>query len=116
QAGARGGRGLRPVRIGTRGSKLALIQCRIVAALLGGLGAEAELVTITTTGDRRAPDTAPGEGVFVAAIAEALVAGEIDLAVHSAKDVPLEEVGELEIAAYPRRADPRDVLVTRDAA
>src|SRR5258708_14360926 len=55
----------------------------------------------------------PGEGVFVAAIARALVAGEIDIAVHSAKDVPLEEDPGLAIAAYPERADPRDALITR---
>jgi hydroxymethylbilane synthase len=55
----------------------------------------------------------PGEGVFVAAIARALLAGEIDIAVHSAKDVPLEEEPGLAIAAYPERADPRDVLITR---
>jgi hydroxymethylbilane synthase len=55
----------------------------------------------------------PGEGVFVAAIARALLAGEIDVAVHSAKDVPLEEDPGLSIAAYPERADPRDALVTR---
>jgi hydroxymethylbilane synthase len=56
----------------------------------------------------------PGEGVFVAAIARALIAREVDLAVHSAKDVPLEEESELVIAAYPERADARDALVTRD--
>jgi hydroxymethylbilane synthase len=56
----------------------------------------------------------PGEGVFVAAIARALLAGEVDMAVHSAKDVPLEEEPGLLIAAYPERADPRDVLITRN--
>jgi hydroxymethylbilane synthase len=56
---------------------------------------------------------APGEGVFVAAIARALKRDEIDIAVHSAKDVPLEDEPELVIAAYPERADPRDALVTR---
>ena len=55
----------------------------------------------------------PGEGVFVAAIARALVAGEVDLAVHSAKDIPLEAEPELVIGAYPERADARDALVTR---
>ena len=54
------------------------------------------------------------KGVFVAAIARALVAGEIDLAVHSAKDIPLEEDLELVIGAYPERADPRDALVGRE--
>jgi hydroxymethylbilane synthase len=55
----------------------------------------------------------PGEGVFVAAIARALLSRDIDLAVHSAKDVPLEEDPGLAIAAYPERADPRDALITR---
>lgn len=76
-------------------------------------GHEVELVRIVTEGDVRPVDMSPGEGVFVAAIARALVAGEIDIAVHSAKDIPLEEEPELLIAAYPERADPRDVLVTR---
>src|SRR3981081_1922311 len=55
----------------------------------------------------------PGEGVFVAAIAQALLDGSIDIGVHSAKDIPLEEDAELVIAAYPERADMRDALVTR---
>jgi hydroxymethylbilane synthase len=72
-----------------------------------------ELVPIVTEGDVRPTDMSPGEGVFVAAIARALLAGEIDIAVHSAKDVPLEEESGLAIAAYPERADPRDALITR---
>jgi hydroxymethylbilane synthase len=55
----------------------------------------------------------PGEGVFVAAIASALLKGEVDIAVHSAKDVPLDEEPDLVIAAYSERADPRDVLITK---
>jgi hydroxymethylbilane synthase len=70
-------------------------------------------VRIVTEGDVRQVDTVPGEGMFVAAIARALVHGEVDAAVHSAKDVPLEDEPELVIAAYPQRADPRDALVTR---
>ena len=66
-----------------------------------------------TEGDVRPIDMSPGEGVFVAAIARALLAGEIDVAVHSAKDIPLEEDPGLVIAAYPERADPRDVLITK---
>jgi hydroxymethylbilane synthase len=73
-----------------------------------------ELVPIVTEGDVRPVDMSPGEGVFVAAIARALLAGEVDVAVHSAKDVPLEEEPGLLIAAYPERADPRDVLITRN--
>jgi hydroxymethylbilane synthase len=70
------------------------------------------MVRIVTEGDVRPVDTTPGEGIFVAAIASALSRGEIDIAVHSAKDVPLEEAPGLVIAAYPERADPRDALVT----
>jgi hydroxymethylbilane synthase len=99
--------------LGTRGSRLALVQSELFATRLRNAGHEVELVQIVTEGDVRPVDMFPGEGVFVAAIARALAAGEIDIAVHSAKDVPLEEEPELLIAAYPERADPRDVLVTR---
>ena len=102
---------MRTIRIGTRGSRLALIQCGIVARMLEAAGYHAELVPITTAGDLRPPDTTPGEGVFVAAIAGALAAREIDLAVHSAKDIPVGEDPDLVIAAYPDRADPRDALL-----
>jgi hydroxymethylbilane synthase len=101
------------IRLGTRGSKLALVQSELVAARLREQGHEVELVPIVTEGDVRPVDMSPGEGVFVAAIARALLAGEVDLAVHSAKDVPLEEEADLVIAAYPERADPRDALITR---
>lgn len=101
------------VRLGTRGSRLALVQSRLVAERLRRSGHEVELVTIVTEGDVRPIDMSPGEGVFVAAIARALLAQQIDVAVHSAKDVPLEEDPGLAIAAYPERADPRDVLITR---
>ena len=70
------------MRIGTRGSALALAQARLVAALLPG---EAEIVPITTSGDRSASGD---KARFVKEIEEALLAGEVDLAVHSAKDVP----------------------------
>ncbi|HKW07693.1 MAG TPA: hydroxymethylbilane synthase [Candidatus Dormibacteraeota bacterium] len=102
------------IRIGTRGSMLALAQTEWFAKRLSEVGHEIELVRIVTEGDTRPPDTEPGEGIFVAAIARALQRGEIDAAVHSAKDVPLEEEPDLVIAAYPIRADPRDALVTRD--
>jgi hydroxymethylbilane synthase len=101
------------IRLGTRGSKLALVQSELVAARLRAQGHDVELVPIVTEGDVRPVDMSPGEGVFVAAIARALLAGEVDVAVHSAKDVPLEEEPGLLIAAYPERADPRDVLITR---
>lgn len=101
------------IRLGTRGSKLALAQSESVAERLRRAGHDVEIVRIVTEGDTRPADTNPGEGIFVAAIARALVRGEIDIAVHSAKDLPLEEERELVIAAFPERADPRDALVTR---
>jgi hydroxymethylbilane synthase len=104
---------MRAIRLGTRGSKLALVQSELVAQRLRRAGHEVQTVPIVTEGDVRPIDLSPGEGVFVAAIARALLAGEIDIAVHSAKDVPLEEDPGLVIAAYPERADPRDVLITR---
>lgn len=100
------------LRLGTRGSKLALMQSEIVARRLRAKGNEVKVVRIVTAGDVRPVDTTPGEGMFVAAIAKALLDGEIDVAVHSAKDVPLVEEAGLVIAAYPERADPRDALVT----
>jgi hydroxymethylbilane synthase len=101
------------IRLGTRGSRLALVQSELVAQRLRDLDCEVELIRIVTEGDVRPVDMSPGEGVFVAAIARSLIAGEIDIAVHSAKDIPLDEDPELAIAAYPERADPRDALVTR---
>jgi hydroxymethylbilane synthase len=103
----------KPIRLGTRGSRLALVQSELIAQRLRQAGHEVELVPIVTEGDVRPIDMSPGEGVFVAAIARALLAGDVDLAVHSAKDVPLEEEPGLVIAAYPERADARDVLITR---
>jgi hydroxymethylbilane synthase len=93
------------VRIGTRGSALALAQARLVAEALGG----GEIVEITTAGDRGAPGG--DKSRWVAELERALLEGEIDLAVHSAKDVPGELAEGLEIAAVPPRADPRDALV-----
>jgi hydroxymethylbilane synthase len=101
------------VRLGTRGSQLALVQTESVARRLRESGHQVEIVRIVTEGDVRPIDTVPGEGIFVAAIASALERGEIDAAVHSAKDLPLDEESELVIAAYPERADPRDALVTK---
>jgi hydroxymethylbilane synthase len=98
------------VRIGTRGSALALAQARWVASRLPE---EAELVTITTSGDRGpSPRAAPGgdKARFVKELEEALLAGEVDLAVHSAKDVPSELPDGLAIVGVPERADPLDAL------
>ncbi len=101
------------LRLGTRGSRLALVQSELVADRLRQAGHVVELVAVVTAGDVRPVDTAPGEGMFVGELASALLAGEVDLAVHSAKDVPLEQDPRLVVAAYPERADARDVLVTR---
>ncbi len=90
------------------------MQSELVADRLRVAGHDVELVPIVTEGDVRPMDMSPGEGVFVAAIARALLAGDIDIAVHSAKDIPLEEEPGLLIAAYPERADPCDVLITRN--
>lgn len=112
------------LRLGTRGSALARIQSGLIAAALRALGVDVELVPIVTEGDVRPPDTAWGEGAFVGALETALIDGRIDLAVHSAKDVPIgpddgdegaaRQAAPLEVAAYPTRADARDALVLRD--
>ena len=104
---------MRQVRLGTRGSKLALTQSQIVARRLREAGLDVALVPIVTEGDMRPIDMSPGEGVFVTAIARSLLNGSIDIGVHSAKDIPLDEEADLVIAAYPERADARDVLITR---
>jgi hydroxymethylbilane synthase len=102
------------LRLGTRGSALAVAQSSTIAEALRGLGAEVELITVRTVGDDRPPDTTWGEGAFVGALESGLLDGTIDLAVHSAKDVPTTEHPRLTIAAYPRRADPRDAIVGRE--
>ena len=104
------------VAIGSRGSALALAQARLVSAALEREGRKTRLVIVETEGDRRAPDTAWGEGAFVAAIERALLDGRVDIAVHSAKDVPIDQDERLRIAAYLPRADPRDALVVRSDA
>jgi hydroxymethylbilane synthase len=102
------------ITIGTRGSALALAQARSVA---DALGRDVELRVISTAGDRSdRPIRELGDGVFVTAIEAALRAGEIDIAVHSLKDLPTGEPADLVIAAIPEREDPRDVIVTRDRA
>ncbi len=103
------------LRLGTRGSALALAQSGMVAEALRGLGATVELVTLRTAGDSRAPNTVWGEGAFVTALEAAVLDGRIDVAVHSAKDVPTAVDPRLRIAAYPVREDPRDALVSADA-
>jgi hydroxymethylbilane synthase len=104
------------IAIGSRGSVLALAQARLVYEALHHEGHASRVVIIETDGDRRAPDTAWGEGAFVAAIERALLDGRVDVAVHSAKDVPTDQDPRLRIAAYLPRADPRDALVVRTDA
>ena len=100
-----------PLRLATRGSPLALWQARHVAALIPG---ECELVVVDTAGDRR-QDRAVweigGQGVFVKEVQAAVLDGRADAAVHSAKDLPSQPTPGLTIAAYPPRADARDVLI-----
>lgn len=105
------------LRIGTRGSRLALAQAREVADAIAASGVETELVTITTAGDRGADpasDPAGVKGLFVTEIVRALLDGDVDLAVHSAKDLPADDTEGVVIGAVPERASALDVLVTRD--
>ena len=104
------------LRLGTRGSALALAQSQMVAdAVTAATGLTVELVEIVTPGDRSsAPVQRLGVGVFVSALRDALTAKEIDFAVHSYKDLPTAAADDLIIAAVPERADPRDALVARD--
>jgi hydroxymethylbilane synthase len=104
------------LRLGTRGSALALAQSRLTAdALTAATGRPVELVRIVTAGDRSsAPVPELGVGVYVSALRDAVLADEIDFAVHSYKDLPTGEHPGLHIAAVPPREDPRDALVARD--
>ena len=96
------------MRIGSRGSALALAQAGFVAELLGGADAGVEVVAVTTSGDRGA--LVGDKSRWVKELEAALLAGSIDCAVHSAKDVPAELPGGLALAAAPDRADARDAL------
>jgi hydroxymethylbilane synthase len=105
------------LRIGTRRSRLALAQAQEVASRLESFGVQSELVPMLTSGDRGASaDRSPDglKGLFVAEIVRALQEGVVELAVHSAKDLPSGDPQGLVVAAVPERADPFDVLVTRD--
>ena len=105
------------VRIGTRGSQLALWQANEVARRLREAGYRTEIVTIRTTGDKRQDVTLAsvgGKGVFIKELEEALSRGEVDLAVHSLKDVPSIVPKEYALAAFLERADPRDAWVQLD--
>ncbi|WP_312856340.1 hydroxymethylbilane synthase [Nocardioides pelophilus] len=114
----------RTLRVGTRRSLLATTQAEQVAALVRDrLGVDTVLVEVTTEGDRtqaagtplQGGSTSSGNtGVFVSALRDALVAGEVDLAVHSLKDLPTYPEPGIVLAAVPEREDPRDVVVARD--
>lgn len=106
----------RPLRLGTRRSALAVTQSGQVADRLRALGHDVELVDIVTVGDvSSAPLTSiGGTGVFVSALRSALREGEVDLAVHSLKDLPVAAEPDLVLAAVPAREDPRDVVVARE--
>jgi hydroxymethylbilane synthase len=106
------------VRVGSRGSRLALTQAEQAAAALRGPGVEIAFVPITTAGDRdrKSAFGQIGErGVFVKEIEEALLAGRIDVAVHSAKDMTSTDTDGLVVGAYLERDDPRDALVGASA-
>jgi hydroxymethylbilane synthase len=107
----------RPLRVGTRASLLARTQSETVAAALReALQREVVLVEVTTEGDVSAAPLASmgGAGVFVSALREALLRGEVDVAVHSLKDLPTGPCEGVALAAVPLREDPRDVVVARD--
>jgi len=106
----------RVVRLGTRASALALAQARLLAARLEQTGCTVEIVPMHTEGDRRVDarlTEVGGKGLFVREIEEALLAADIDVAVHSLKDLPAVLPDGLVLAAFPEREDARDVLVTR---
>jgi hydroxymethylbilane synthase len=103
----------RTIRVGTRGSVLARTQTQTVA---DALAAPTEIVHIVTAGDRSAApvEQIGGTGIFVSALRDALRRNEIDVAVHSYKDLPTAPAEGIVIAAVPAREDPRDALVARD--
>ncbi|EPR75042.1 Porphobilinogen deaminase [Leifsonia rubra CMS 76R] len=105
------------IRIGTRGSNLAMAQTTTVArGLESKTGVETEIISIATQGDRSMESLSQigGQGVFANALRDSLLAGECDVVVHSLKDLPTAEVPGLTIAAIPKRADERDVVCARD--
>ncbi len=103
------------IRIGTRGSLLATTQAAVIRDALIANGHPAELVTISTAGDRSsAPIASLGVGAFTTALREAIDEGRVDAAVHSHKDLPTAHDPRFTVAAIPPRNDPRDALVARD--
>jgi hydroxymethylbilane synthase len=103
------------LRLAARGSALSLAQSEGVARALREHGHEVEVVTFRTTGDRLSQEGAPisGKGIFTKEIDEAVLAGQADVGVHSAKDLPSQLPELLQMAAVPARADARDALIAR---
>jgi hydroxymethylbilane synthase len=109
----------RPLRLGSRKSPMAIAQSRQVASrITGRTGRPVQIVGVTTLGDvsRAQLTQIGGTGVFVSALRDALLSGEVDLAVHSLKDLPAGPAAGLVLAAVPPRDDPRDALVARDGS
>ena len=107
------------LRLGSRKSPMAIVQSELVAALITErTGRPVQIVGVTTLGDvsRSQLTQIGGTGVFVSALREALLGGEVDLAVHSLKDLPAAAAPGITLAAVPPRDDPRDALVARDGA
>ena len=105
---------MKPVRIGTRESILAVIQSEMVGKYLTDHGIEYELVPMKTTGDKilnKTLDKIGGKGLFVKELDQALLDGRSDISVHSLKDLPMEVPEQLPVLAYSGREDPRDALV-----
>jgi hydroxymethylbilane synthase len=108
-----------PLRLGTRKSPMAMVQSRHVARLITErTGHAVELIGITTFGDVSRADLAQigGTGVFVSGLRASLLHGDIDIAVHSLKDLPTAQLEGIALAAVPTRDDPRDALAARDGA
>ena len=108
-----------PLRLGSRRSPMAISQSGDAARLITGqTGRRVEIVGVTTLGDvsREQLTQIGGTGVFVSALRESLLRGEVDFAVHSLKDLPTGAAPGITVAAIPARDDPRDALVGRDGA
>ena len=106
---------MKTIRLGTRPSALAMWQATWTRDALVKLGLDVEIVKISTTGDAKRHEAIVNlgaQGVFTKEIRGALLAGEIDLAVHSLKDLPVEKAPGLKLVASPKRADTRDVFVS----
>ena len=112
---------MKTIRVGSRESRLAVVQSELVMDAIRAAHPEVglELVTMKTTGDKildRTLDKVGGKGLFVKELDAALLDGRVDLTVHSCKDLPMEEDPRIPLAGFSRREDPRDVLVLPQGA